>query len=65
MLCPMFLTSLPLEVRRITVPLPQRKLQNGFEFSLEMWVALLTEFPSKNFDTFKFKIRSLCSLTKF
>ena len=52
----MFLSPLSLEIGRITAPLPQRKLQNGLEFPLEMLVAQLTEVPLKHFNTRKFKI---------
>ena len=55
-LCPVFVGPLFLEVGYITVPLPQRKFPNDFEFSLENWVALLAELLSKCFDTLNFKI---------
>ena len=39
----------------ITIPLPERKLEDGLEFLLQIWT-LLRKSPQKHPDTLKFKI---------
>ena len=39
----------------ITIPLPERKLEDGLEFLLQIWT-LLRKSPQKHSDTLKFKI---------
>ena len=57
----MFLRSLPLKGGRITVPIPERKFQNGLEVSLKL---LLTKLHSKR-SSIKTVVKNICGLIRF